>query len=167
MKVLVTVASKHGSTAEIGDAIARVLSEAGHEVYQAVPDPDIALEHFHAVVCGSAVYGGSWRSEAVRFLEIRADDLRAKPIWLFETGPVGNVDLIESGSNGVALGSLVAARTLKVFGGKLDKSRLTVGERFITQMVGATDSDDRDWEEITTWASGIADALNKEEQGHS
>lgn len=167
MKVLVTVASKHGSTAEIGNAIADVLTEAGCDVYQTVPDPNITLELFDAVVCGSAVYGGSWRSQAVRFLEIRADDLRAKPVWLFETGPVRSHELLEPGTSAATLGTLVAARGLKTFGGRLDKSLLTVGERLITQMVGAVDSDDRDWDEITTWARGIADALFKERQAQS
>lgn len=167
MRVLVTVASKYGSTAEIGDAIARVLVEAGHEVYQAVPDPDASLERFDAVICGSAVYGGSWRPDAVRFLEVRADDLRAKPIWLFETGPVSTVDLNEPGGAGIALGSLVAARGLEVFGGRLDISRLTVGEKVITRIVGATDSDDRDWDQIKTWAGKIAEALDKEAQVRS
>jgi menaquinone-dependent protoporphyrinogen oxidase len=164
MRVLVAVASKHGSTAEIGDAISRVLVDAGYEVYQAVPDPDVALERFDAVVCGSAVYGGSWRPDAVRFLEVRADDLRAKPVWLFETGPVSSVDLIEPGGAGIALGSLVAARGLQVFGGKLDRSRLTVGEKVITRIVGATDSDDRDWDVIKAWAGKIAETLDKEAQ---
>lgn len=167
MRVLVTVASKHGSTAEIGEAVAEALVEAGHEVYQAIPDPGIALDRFDAVVCGSAVYGGSWRPEAVRFLEMRADDLRAKPVWLFETGPVSSVDLIEQSTSSIALGTLVAARALKVFGGKLDRSRLTVGEKVITRIVGATDTDDRDWDEITLWAGAIAIALDKEEQGRS
>src|ERR671919_158503 len=51
-------ASKHGSTAEIGEAIGEVLTGAGHEASVVPPEEIHDLEGYAAVVLGSAVYTG-------------------------------------------------------------------------------------------------------------
>ncbi len=43
MRVLVTVASRHGATAEIGSALAGVLLDAGLEVDRTAPDRVVDL----------------------------------------------------------------------------------------------------------------------------
>jgi NAD(P)-dependent dehydrogenase (short-subunit alcohol dehydrogenase family) len=59
-RVLVTHASRMGSTAEIGEAIAERLRAAGLDVtvvsVSQAPDP----EGFDAVVCSSAIYATRW-----------------------------------------------------------------------------------------------------------
>jgi menaquinone-dependent protoporphyrinogen IX oxidase len=84
--ILVAYASKHGATEGIAQHIARSLNEAGREAdARSVTDvhefgaPD-------AVVIGSAVYAGSWRKEAVEFVESHADELARLPVWLFSSG---------------------------------------------------------------------------------
>ena len=64
MRVLVTVASKHGSTAEIGTAIAGILAEAGHKVLEQRPEDADDPSKFDAGVMGSGVYAGHWLLEA-------------------------------------------------------------------------------------------------------
>jgi hypothetical protein len=45
------------------------------------------------------------------------------------------------------------------FGGKLDKSRLSFGERAVVFAFRAAEGDFRDWVEIEAWAIEIAEAL--------
>jgi menaquinone-dependent protoporphyrinogen oxidase len=59
MKVLITVASRYGSTQQIGDAIGRVLSGHGLDVTVARAEGLDDVRRYDAVVLGSAVYMGS------------------------------------------------------------------------------------------------------------
>lgn len=167
MRIVLAVASKHGATQDIAEAIAGSLREYGHTVDVCAPSSDITLRQYDAVVCGSAVYAGAWRPEAVRFLEVRADDLRAMPVWLFESGPVGNADLVDPEGAGKHLATLVAARDLAVFEGRIDKSLLSMGERAIIAMVRAKEGDLRDFDAIEAWAESIGDYLATEGTAHT
>lgn len=164
MRVLVTVASKHGSTLELGEAVATELRAAGVDVDTVAPSGDLRVADYAAIICGSAVYGGSWRKEAVNFLESRADDLRNLPVWLFSTGPVGTADLEDETNDGSRLASLVGARDHTTFGGKLDMSQLTMGEKAIVKLVRAPEGDYRDFDAAREWARHIADALSAQEK---
>lgn len=80
--ILVAYASKHGATEGIAHHIARTLSEAGKDAEaRSVTDVD-DLGAPEAVVIGSAVYAGSWRKEAVEFVDAHADELVRLPVWL-------------------------------------------------------------------------------------
>lgn len=162
MRILIAVSSKHGATLEIAEAVAETLRARGHGVDICPPDPDLVLRSYDAVIAGSAVYAGSWRPDAVRFLEYRADDLRALPVWLFESGPVGSPELTGSEKAGAQLATLVAARELAVFAGRIDRSLLSMGERAIVAMVKVKDADERDFDAVEEWAEAIGDALATE-----
>lgn len=56
MKVLVAYASKRGSTAEIAEAVAKALAEAGLDVDCIKSDDVSDVSPYDAVVLGSAVY---------------------------------------------------------------------------------------------------------------
>ena len=56
MRVLVTVASRHGATWEIGEVIAEVLADRGLDVETRAPEDVSTLDGVDAVVLGSAVY---------------------------------------------------------------------------------------------------------------
>jgi hypothetical protein len=53
------------------------------------------LGAYSAVVLGSAVYIGSWRKEAVKFLRANEKALADRPVWLFSSGPTGEGNLVE------------------------------------------------------------------------
>ena len=88
-KLLVAYASKHGSTAEIAEAIGDELRAAGVEadVAQASEVGDVA--RYAGVVLGSAVYMKRWRPEARHFLRLLERELGDRPLWIFNSGPVG------------------------------------------------------------------------------
>jgi menaquinone-dependent protoporphyrinogen oxidase len=89
MRILVSVASKHGSTAEIGEWIAAELRAEGLDVDVAPPPEVTALDQYRAVVLGSAVYAGRWRDEAKDLVGRHGPALAASDVWLFSSGPVG------------------------------------------------------------------------------
>ena len=60
MRVLVTVASRHGATWEIGEVIAEVLADRGLDVETRTPEDVVTLDGVDAVVLGSAVYLAHW-----------------------------------------------------------------------------------------------------------
>jgi menaquinone-dependent protoporphyrinogen oxidase len=162
-RVLVTTASKHGSTHEIATALARYLPEtrAGSEIGMtafAIPvdnDPDPAS--FDAIVLGSAVYVGRWLEPARNFAFGHTEALRRRPVWLLSSGPIGEPPFPpDEPHDAEPIGSILGVRGHRVFPGRLDKSLLTVGERAMVTAMRAPVGDFRDWELLRAWAEEIA-----------
>jgi menaquinone-dependent protoporphyrinogen oxidase len=160
MNILVCTASRHGSTREIGDAIARTLREEGHTVRQVDVEHPEEIGQFDTAIIGSAIYMGKWLPEAREFVERNHDALVVGPLWLFSSGPIGpsesliNVKQIEESMG------LAGARSHAVFGGRLDRSNLGPGERFIARVVRTPEGDFRNWDAIQAWAHSIAAHLS-------
>ena len=89
MRILVAVASRHGSTREIGDAVAEVLRDSGFGVDVADPDDVESIDPYQAVMLGSSVYVGRWAASARALVDRCASGLTRRPVWLFSSGPVG------------------------------------------------------------------------------
>jgi menaquinone-dependent protoporphyrinogen oxidase len=160
MRVLVSVASRHGATAEIADRIGEVLKSGGIDADIRPPDQVASVAHFDAVILGSGVYAGRWLGPAKQLAERESADLKSRPVWLFSSGPVGDpakpaadpvdVDLVRKWTDAV---------DHHVFPGKLDRQELGFGERAIVLAVHAAEGDFRPWGDVTEWAEGIARTL--------
>jgi menaquinone-dependent protoporphyrinogen oxidase len=155
VRVLVVVASKHGSTREIAEAVARdlgaVLQDAEH-----APSP----AGFDAVVVGSAVYAGRWRETARDWVSAHAAELRTRPVWLFSSGPIGSPPFPPDEPHDVhPLSELIGARGHQVFPGRLDKGLLSFGERAVVTAMRAPLGDFRDWDAVRVWAAEVARLL--------
>jgi len=160
MKVLVTAASKHGSTTEIAHRIAERLRSHGYEVDEAPPEK-AKLEGADAVVVGSAVYAGKWLSAARVFVRSHMVELRHVPVWLFSSGPVGDPPKpVEEARDGLELAELVHARAHVTLVGRVDPSQLGLAERAIVRLLGASTDDARDWDAVDAFADEIAVALD-------
>ncbi len=98
-RILVTYASKAGSTGEVAAAIGQVLAANGAtvDVYsiEAVPN----IQDYQAIIVGSAIRAGKWLATATRFVETHQPYLsriptshqsehRALFLARFLTGPV-------------------------------------------------------------------------------
>lgn len=164
MNILVTVASRHGATGEMGEIIAGVLRDAGLSVDTRDPQAVDRLEGYDAVVLGSAVYAGRWLHDARHFAQRHHVELRARPVWLFASGPVG-VPLTpsEESPDGRRLALDLEARGHRTFPGRIDPNTLSWVERAITGMVAEPDDDFRDWEAIRAYADEIVASLTLEE----
>jgi menaquinone-dependent protoporphyrinogen oxidase len=98
--------------------------------------------------------------EAKGFVEHHRDALRARPVWLFSSGPLG--DPLKPADDPVDAAAMVeasGAREHRVFPGEIAKDRLSLGERAVVKAVRAPYDDYRDWGDIDAWAAGIASAL--------
>lgn len=160
MKVLVSASSKHGATGEIAAAIGQVLLERGLEVDVLHPDAVDAVTPYEAVVLGSAVYAGRWLESAKTLIHREREALRSRRVWLFSSGPIGD-PLLPAGEphEGAALRETIQAVEHRVFAGRLERSRLGLGEKALMSVMHAPDGDFRNWSEVRAWASGIAGAL--------
>jgi menaquinone-dependent protoporphyrinogen oxidase len=160
MKMLVTVASKHGATEGIGRQIASTLVTAGHEVELVKPEEVQSLAGYDAAIVGSAIYMGRWMAEARDFVENHAEILRGMPVWLFASGPVTPVTDEGDTQDGDHLAELIGARGNRVFAGKLEEHELGFFERQIVKMIHSPWGDYRPWDTIREWAEEIAKELN-------
>jgi menaquinone-dependent protoporphyrinogen oxidase len=161
MKVLVAVASKHGSTEEIAEEVGRVLTDAGiaNDV-RAVEDVK-AIHDYDAVVLGSAVYLGSWMDSATHFVARYGEALAIRPVWLFSSGPIGDPPH-PTPDHAVDVGDIVVmigARGHRLFGGRLDYHSLSFGERAVMLSAHAPEGDRREWDDIAAWGHDIAEEL--------
>lgn len=162
MRILVAVASKHGSAFGIGDEIARVLGEAGHEVERLRPEEVEKLSGYDAVVLGSGVYMTQWLEAARDFAKRFGPDLRRLPLWTFSVGMSGVVagavrDPSRVGPVLVALDPIDNV----TFAGKIDPLELTLRERSIARLGGAIEGDFREWDKVRAWALSISDQLRE------
>src|SRR5947208_8481315 len=80
MTIWIALAWRHGSTREIGDAIAEELRASDYRVdVQDVTDAP-TIENYAAIIIGSAVYLGRWMHDAVQFIDRTQAPLMAKPV---------------------------------------------------------------------------------------
>jgi menaquinone-dependent protoporphyrinogen oxidase len=164
MRILVSAASKHGSTAEVATHIAETLHAnlPGDVVVDFIPAADVGeTTSYDALILGSAVYLGRWLEDARKLAQrIAADPPR--PVWLFSVGPVG--DPPKPAEEPAEVGDLVRtthAGGHRLFAGLLDRHRLGLGEKAVVMALRVPDGDFRDYAVIDTWGTQIAAELSR------
>jgi menaquinone-dependent protoporphyrinogen oxidase len=163
MRVLVTYASRHASTAEIAEAIGHVLSTAAAtDTLDVLPVEDVdGIEDYDAVLLGSAIYNGRWLKPARQFVHANSEQLANRPVWLFSSGPIGEPPVPNTDVGEVtALAELIQARGHKLFAGQLRLAELQLAERSTMRQVHAVEGDYRDWDTIRAWAAEVLDSLS-------
>jgi menaquinone-dependent protoporphyrinogen oxidase len=160
MKILVTAATRHGSTKEIATLIAGLLDDAGLEADVLEPDDVRSLDGYDGVVIGSGVYMGRWLEPARQLIDRCRGEFVGRRVWLFSCGPLGDPAKPDGEPADVeALQGATGAIDHRVFPGRLVRSELGLGERVVVAGVRAPYGDYRPWDDITTWARGIANRL--------
>ena len=160
MKVLVSVASRHGATSEIARAIADALVKEGIDAEVQRPEEVATVTPYDGIILGSGVYAGRWLGPAKQLIGREAAALATKPVWLFSSGPLGDPLKPEQEPEDA---ELLLKRTHAVghrtFAGRIDRRQLGIAEKTILAVVRAPEGDFRPWPAITEWASEIAAAM--------
>jgi len=82
-EILVTFASRAGSTEEVAEAIGKFLAANGSRV-DLLPVQEVdSLEPYSAIVAGSAIQNRQWLPEAHDFVENHQIELSEKPFAMF------------------------------------------------------------------------------------
>lgn len=166
MRILVSAASRHGSTAEIATALGAALRDRGVLVDVVEPHDVGSVTGYDAVVIGSAVYRGRWLRPAKEFVDAHATELRRRPVFLFSSGPIADQDRPVNNPYDVStVRNRTGAREHRMFAGKLDPDALSVGERMHVRMSGGRAGDFRDWDAVGGWARTIVDAVSAADTG--
>ena len=161
MRVLVSTASKHGATGEIGARIGSVLGERGHEVDVRCPSEVQTVERYDVIVLGSAVYAGHWQKEARELARREGELLSHRPVWLFSSGPVGDPPQPEElPTDGEEIRAAVGALEHHLFTGRIDKAALSLPERAVVRALHVAEGDYRDWDDVELWAATIAESIS-------
>lgn len=164
--VLVTYATRFGSTAGIADVIAEELEASGLNTVVVPADRAPSADRFDAVVIGSAIYGARWMDEALDYVERNADALNRVPAAYYQValsvvGGGGAKQRIAAGwlDSASSLAPPIAAVT---FPGAIDRTKLSGGQRLMAWMSGVEDGDYRDWRSIREWARSLAPAFSEQ-----
>lgn len=125
MKVLVTYGSKRGGTRGIAEIIGETLEEHGLDC-DVLPAQQVeTLADYDVVIVGGALYSNRWQKDARHFVRRHADDLRARHVWFFSSGPLDDSALehtIPPTREVYRLMQLAWATEHVTFGGRLEKN---------------------------------------------
>lgn len=170
-KILITYASRSGSTAEIAAALGKSLSQDGTQV-DVLPMDDVKdLTAYQAVLIGSAIRDRAWLPEAIQFVKAHRSELVQKPIATFTvciTLAMSNSDQYRTAvAEWIApVRTLVQPVSDGLFAGRLDFNRLplnwdTVKLRTVVALGIFPKEDRRDWNAIQSWAQNLQPLLMK------
>ncbi len=85
MRVLIAIASRHGSTRAVADAFRRALNAEGVETQIADAD-EIDDPMTSTGVVGSTIYFGEWMKSAKTFARKHSLELQRHPTWISAAG---------------------------------------------------------------------------------
>ena len=165
-KILITYASRTGSTAEVAAEIAKALTGFGIPV-DLHPMQDVKdLADYHAIVAGSAIQDRQWLPEAMQFLQTHRSTLAQKPVAIFtlcmtlamKNGERYRPDVMEW---------LAPVRRITrpvsegLFAGVLDISKIpSFSDRLkfrLSVLFGVwSEGDHRDWDAINSWVGELS-----------
>lgn len=168
-KILVTYASRAGSTAEIAEAIGRTLAE-NHTAVDVLPMQDVKeLSPYGAIVAGSPIRGSKWLPEAMQFVQAYRSELAKKSFATFTvciTLAMSNSDQYRQAVTGwiAPVRAQVKPVSEGLFAGMLDFTKLpltfdTLKLRLVVGLGVFPKDDLRDWKAIRAWAESLSPLL--------
>lgn len=168
-RILVTFASRAGSTAEVAEAIGKALSDGGTQVDVISMNDVKDLSPYQAVVAGSAIRGSKWLPEAVQFIQTHRAALAQKRFAMFTvciTMAMKNAENYRSGVMGwvAPVRAMVKPLSEGLFAGMLDFDKLpfnwdTLMLRLTVAVGIFPRGDHRDWNVIRSWAEDLKPSL--------
>jgi len=161
-KILITYATKAGSTVEIAAVIGESLSKRNFQVDVKPVSENPALDGYQAVLMGSAIRMGSWLPEAVDFVRKNQTTLNQLPTSIFTVHMLNYRDDETSRTARQAytapVRELLPSADEVFFRGNMDYKTLSFLDRMIAKAVADPNNppgDFRDWDAIRGWAGAL------------
>ncbi len=169
--ILVTYATRAGSTAGVAQRIADTLRRQGESVtLRPLAEVD-ELKGYKAVVLGSAIRDGKWLPEATQFVEGHREALSQRPTAYFEVCMTLHTDTPETRATVARYFEPllkqfpeIAPVAKGMFAGKVDFSRLPFVTRTLFRLFRSPQGDWRDWKAIEAWSRDVLPLLNRQRQ---
>jgi menaquinone-dependent protoporphyrinogen oxidase len=158
-RILVTYASRSGSTAEIAQAVGKELADAGYAVDVTELNSVTSLSGYNGIVIGGPLYMGNLVKDIGKFVGRHKGTLTTLPVASFAVGltpvseQVGNVAHAMECLH-AALAPLKPVGTI-LFAGKLDPAKLGFIQRKMMEIGKVPSGDFRDWKLISAWARDL------------
>jgi len=158
-RVLVTYASKYGTTGGIADAIGKELCSKGMAADVALIKNARNVSSYQGVVIGSAIYMGKWMPEAVDFVKKNKDRLRHVPVAYFLASMTLSQPTEKKRAEVLSYMDPIRKTVPEIipvgvgtFAGALDYNNLSWLNKKILKAKGSPEGDFRDWNAIRAWA---------------
>lgn len=168
-RILVTYASRAGSTTEVAESIARTLTE-DKMVVDVIPMDEVNdVSPYQSVVVGSAIRGSKWLPEAIQFVQTHRSMLAQKKVAMFTvciTMAMKNAEKYRSGVMGwvAPVRDMVKPVSEGLFAGMLDFNKLPPNKDTLLLRLSVAlgifpRGDHRDWDAIRAWAESLKPIL--------
>jgi menaquinone-dependent protoporphyrinogen oxidase len=158
-RVLVTCASKYGSTGGVADAIGKELCSKDVAADVVLIENATNVGSYQGVVIGSAIYMGKWMSDAADFVKKNRDILSQVPVAYFLVCMTLSQPTEKKRAEVLSYMDpiLKAVPEIKpvgigTFAGALDYDNLSWLNKKILKSKGTPEGDFRDWNAIRAWA---------------
>ncbi|MBN1303453.1 MAG: flavodoxin domain-containing protein [Anaerolineales bacterium] len=163
-RILITYASGLGSTIEVAQEIGVTLGNLGFstDVKPILDHPQ--LDHYQAILVGSAVRYGNWLPEALEFIETNQQVLRKKTVAVFCVHISNQGDDAGSRKNRMSyldpVRAMLSPREEAFFAGKFDRrGAVLLLPGWIAHLVPTMDR--RNWKKIRAWAVSLQPLLQQ------
>jgi menaquinone-dependent protoporphyrinogen oxidase len=157
--ILVTYATRAGSTFEVATCVAEVLRAAGATVDVKPVMAVHEVKDYDAVIVGSAIRMSRWLPEAVTFVKANREALSHIPTAYFLVSGLLRDDTPEMQRKVLAfldpVRTILEPTTIGMFAGKMDYSKMDGFDRSIAEGVDSAEGDWRNWEAIRQWARDL------------
>jgi len=161
--VLVTYATKTGSTAGVAQKIAEQLQQRNWKVDLMPVDQVDDLSPYQTIILGSGIRGGSFFAEANLFIEKNKTTLARKNTHLFLVCLTMRQNTAENrriaGSYLDPIHNQFRPKSEGLFGGVYYSENHNFMERLIMKAMNAPEGDFRRWNEIASWVDQVAKTI--------
>jgi menaquinone-dependent protoporphyrinogen oxidase len=161
-RVLISYASRCGSTGGVAEAMGQVLCGMGASADIRLVANVNDLSPYHAVIVGSAIRRGKWLPEAVGFVKDNLDILGRLPIAYFVVCLTMKDNTAENRSKVMAYLDPVRKEAPKIqpvavglFPGAVNFGKLSFVDTMMLKAKGVSEGDYRDWPAVKAWASTV------------